>query len=106
MHELGEQRRIPAERAARGFTTDPVRILTLLVEEVGEIAGELKKTWSANYPDLDVDALADEIADALVLLSALASVFDVDLDAAVTRKFFAADSQRDWASATPPEAAP
>lgn len=102
MHELGElQRRIEAERATRGFTTDPSRILTLLVEEVGEIAGEIKRTWSVNYPDLDVDALSDEIADALVLLSALASAFGIDLGSAVTRKFFASDSKREWASARP-----
>ncbi len=90
------QRLIEQTRASRGFTTDPVRILTLLVEEVGEIASELKKTWSPNYSELVVSELGDEIADAFVLLSALASNFDIDLEQAVTRKFLEADSQRHW----------
>ena len=105
MSELRDlQRRIAAVRAERGFTTDPVRLLALLVEEVGEVAGELKKTWSANYPDLVVDELADELADVFVLLSALASEHDIDLGEAVTTKFFERDSTRQWASAgQPPE---
>jgi len=100
MSELSElQARIAVVRAERGFTTDPVRLLTLLVEEVGEVAAELKKTWSANYPDLDVQDLANELADAFTLISALATEFDIDLEAAVTRKFIGADAQRTWQSA-------
>lgn len=45
MADLTElQAEFVAERAARGFTTDPVRVLALLVEETGEAARELKKT--------------------------------------------------------------
>lgn len=86
-------------RLDRGFTTEPLELLSLLVEEVGEIASELKKTWSLNYSELVVTELGDEIADTFVLLSALASSFDIDLEQAVTRKFIEADSQRLWKTA-------
>ena len=93
------QQLIEATRAERGFTTDPVRLLCLLVEEVGEVAAEVKKTWSDNYPDIQLEELGDELADVFVLLSALASSFGLDLDASVRSKFFGADSERDWATA-------
>jgi len=103
MSELGElQKQIEAIRTERGFTTDPVRLLALLTEEVGEVAGELKKTWSKNYAALDVADLADELADVFVLVSALATKFDIDLETAVRSKFFTADAQRRWATAGEP----
>ena len=43
--------------------------------------------------------MADEIADAFVLLSALATEFDIDLEQAVTSKFLHRDSVREWKSA-------
>lgn len=97
------QELISATRAERGFTTDPVRLLCLLTEEVGEIAGELKKTWSPNYPELVPAELADEIADVYVLLNALASSYSIDVEAAVRSKFFDDDSTRTWASAASPD---
>ncbi len=104
MTELSElQAAIEATRRNRGFTTDPIRVLTLLVEEVGEVAAELKKTWSANYDDMVVEELADELADVFVLLSALASRHDIDLEQAVTSKFFQADATRSWATADNPD---
>ena len=100
MPELTElQSLIVKVRSERGFTTDPVRIYALLNEEVGEIGGELKKTWSPNYDGFDPSKLADELADAMVLLCALASEFDVELESAVRAKFIDKDSQRHWASA-------
>lgn len=97
MTQLSElQSTIESIRAERGFTTDPVQMLTLLVEEVGEVASELKKTWSPNYPDLVVADLADELADVFTLVSALASRFEIDLEAAVARKFVEADGARAW----------
>lgn len=93
------QRTVERVRLDRGFTTEPLELLSLLVEEVGEIASELKKTWSLNYSELVVTELGDEIADTFVLLSALASSFDIDLEQAVTRKFIEADSQRLWKTA-------
>jgi len=103
MAELADlQALIEAVRAERGFTTDPVRVLTLLVEEVGEVAAELKKTWSANYPAMEVKDLADELADVFVLVSALASAHDIDIEQAVVRKFIEADATRSWPSAGSP----
>ena len=100
MPELSElQFAVAAQRRERGFTSDPARILVLLVEEIGEIARELKKTWSPNYGDLDVERLGDELADVFVLLSALASAYEIDLASAVQRKFFEADAERRWPSA-------
>lgn len=100
--ELAQMQSLIQEiRAARGFTTDPLRVMTLLTEEVGEVAGELKKTWSPNYPEMQVEDFANELADAFVLLSALASKFDIDLEHAVMRKFVETDSNREWPSARP-----
>lgn len=92
------QQRIAAVRNDRGFTTDPLRLLSLLTEEVGEVAGELKKTWSKNYEELQVSELGDELADVFVLITALATSFEIDLADAVEQKFFNADSKRSWAT--------
>ncbi len=101
MAELTDlQARIERTRAERGFTTEPLQLFTLLTEEVGEVATELKKTWSANYDDPSPEDLASELADVFVLLSAIATRFDVDLETAVESKFFTADAERDWATAT------
>lgn len=99
------QRVIEATREERGFTNDPARLVCLLTEEVGEVAAEIKKTWSANYPDLVVSELGDELADALVILSAIASAFDIDLEDAVRSKFLTADGERTWATTTLPSTA-
>lgn len=96
---LGEvQRRIAATRAERGFVADPLKIHILLTEEIGEVAAELKRTWSKNYDAFSRERLADELADSFVLLSALATAFDIDLNDALESKFFAKDSQRIWRS--------
>ena len=71
----------------------------MLTEEVGEIASELKPLWSDNYGDFDPARLQDEIADAFVLLSALATRFNIDIETAVTKKSFQKDSLRPWKSA-------
>ena len=92
------QRRIVEKRAERGFTTEPLEVFTLLQEEVGEIAGELKKTWSPNYDAFDPEKLGEEIADCLGLLAALADRFGIDLEEALERKFFEKDSGREWRS--------
>lgn len=90
---------IVAGRAERGFVTDPLKIYLLLAEEVGEIAGELKRLWSQNYEPFETERLADEIADVFCLLAALANEFEIDLETAVRRKVFDADGQRRWRSA-------
>ena len=61
-------------RAKRGFWTDPLTIHLMLTEEIGEIA------------------------NAFVLLSALATRFNIDIETAVTKKFFQKDNHRPWKS--------
>ena len=93
------QEKIKEIRASRGFVTDPVKIQVLLTEEVGEVSSELKRLWSKNYDEFNKERLAEEIADVFVLLSALASEFEIDIEEAVRKKFFYKDSARKWASA-------
>ncbi|MFW6016777.1 MAG: MazG nucleotide pyrophosphohydrolase domain-containing protein [bacterium] len=97
LHEL--QKLINKKRKERGFVMEPIKIFTLLNEEIGEIAAELKKDWSINYDNLDKDKLAEEIADVQVCLIALANQYDIDIDSAVIDKFFEKDSKRMWKSA-------
>ncbi len=94
------QARITETRTSRGVTTDPVHLVVLLVEELGEVAREVKKRWSPNYDAFGVERLAPELADTFVLVSALASAVGVDLDTAIDQKFFGADAERTWRSAT------
>lgn len=106
MAELKElQARVVQQRLQRGFTTDPARIFMLLGEEIGEIAGELKRIWSPNYDPFDRDDLQDEIADAMVLLMALADQFDIDVEEAIGQKFFEKDGERAWRTANTGSAA-
>lgn len=94
------QAKIAETRASRGFTTDPVHLVVLLAEELGEVAREVKKRWSTNYDAFDGERLAPELADTFVLLSALASEVGVDLETAIDQKFFTTDAERTWRSAT------
>ena len=86
--------RICQERQKRGFVTDPVKIMVLLTEEVGEIAQLIKRTWSTNYETPDKEHIAEELADAFVILASLADQFDIDLETAVEKKFFKQDASR------------
>ena len=95
------QRQIADERSKRGFVTDPVKLGVLLSEEVGEIASELKRLWSVNYDEFSADRLKEEIADAFVILAALADQFEIDIEEAVEGKFFGKDAQREWKSSQP-----
>ena len=102
MSELADlQKAISETRAERGFVTDPVKIHLLLSEEVGEIASAFKGPWSVNYGDCNRDHLQEEIADAFMLLAALATQFDIDMEEAVVDKFFGKDGVREWKSAVP-----
>ena len=104
MSELSDlQEKIVQIRESRGFTTDPLKVFILLSEEVGEVATELKKTWSKNFDDFEKQKLEEEIADCFVLLSALASEFDIDIKSAVERKFIEKDAKRKWATAADSE---
>ena len=95
------QKRIADERGKRGFVTDPVKLAVLLTEEVGEIASELKRLWSKNYDEFSAGRLKEEIADAFVILTALADQFDIDIEEAIEGKFFDKDAQREWKSSQP-----
>lgn len=100
MAELQEiQNLIKEVRKKRGFVTDPLKIQLLLTEEVGEISSELKRLWSKNYDEFSKERLSDEISDVFVLLNALASEFDIDLEEAVRKKFLTKDALRNWVSA-------
>ncbi len=64
--------------AARGFTQERNEVFILLVEEVGELAAELKKR--VFYPErYDPRNLAGEAADILLYLIDLANGFQLDL---------------------------
>lgn len=95
------QDKIVAKRAERGFVTDPVKLCVLLAEEVGELAAEIKKTWSANYAGTTREKLAEECADVYVVLTAIAQAFEVDIEEAVLGKFFSKDEERQWATRKP-----
>jgi NTP pyrophosphatase (non-canonical NTP hydrolase) len=86
-------------RQERGFTMDPVRIFVHLTEEVGEIAAQLKRTWSLNYESFSKEDLEEEMADVLVCVLALADRFEVDLETVLLEKFLHKDGQRHWKSA-------
>ncbi len=96
--ELKEiQKQIHQMRLKRGFSMEPTQIFMLLTEEVGEVAGELKRIWSKNYEKFEIDALNDELADVLVLLLALANQFDIDMETAILQKIDK-DGDRNWVS--------
>ncbi len=100
MTELRDlQQMVQDIRKQRGFTMEPLQIYTLLNEEVGEVAGELKKTWSKNYPAFDKQKLSEEVADVLVCLIALANRFEIDLEKALVDKLVKKDGKRYWKSA-------
>ncbi len=100
------QDKIVATRADRGFVTDPVKLCVLLAEEVGELASEIKKTWSVNYSGTTKEKLSEECADVYVILAAMAQAFDINLEEAVISKFFSKDAKRSWASQTNPRRDP
>jgi uncharacterized protein len=106
MDMMDLQKTIGEIRNERGFTTDPIKIFALLAEEIGEVAKELKKTWSKNYAAFDRDMLAEEIVDVQICLIALANCYDIDISKETTTKFIEKDKHRNWktsAESTIPE---
>ena len=97
MELLELQKMIKQVRKKRGFTMDPAQIFMLLTEEVGEVAGELKRLWSKNYEEFLIDDLQDELADVMTLLLALANQFEIDMESAILNKI-GKDGDRNWAS--------
>ncbi len=81
MATLGElAAQVVKKREERGFVTDPLKLHVLLTEEMGEVAAELKRTWSVNYESFSKERLAEEIADSFCLLVALADRFGIDIE--------------------------
>ena len=98
------QNRVHTVRSNRGFSMEPVQILAMLTEEVGEVAKALKPTWSKNYGELDKENLEEELADILVCTMALASRYEIDLEKSLENKFFGSDAEREWKSEKPRQA--
>jgi NTP pyrophosphatase (non-canonical NTP hydrolase) len=78
---------------------DPLKVFILLTEEIGEIACELKRTWSPNYAAFSKADLADELADVMVCVLALANRFEIDIGRALEEKLLHKDARRTWKSA-------
>lgn len=95
------QKKIDNIRRERGFTRDPERVLLLLVEEVGELAQQLKRSWSPNYGELQHEAMADEVADILFVTLGLATTLGIDASNALANKI-EKDSKRIWLSKDKP----
>lgn len=88
---------VTTTRRERGFTHDPERVMLLLMEEVGEAARELKRSWSPNYTTFSKERFAEELADIQFVLLGLAGVCEIDLSAALQKKT-SADGEREWKS--------
>lgn len=56
------------------------------------MSSELRELFNGGV--VNVNGLADELADVFVYLSALASKFDIDLSEAVEKKFFTEAEER------------
>ncbi len=95
------QKKVAELRKKRGFTQDPERALILLVEEVGEVAQQLKRLWSPNYDTFSNNAIAEELADVLFVLLGLSDLLKIDIAEALKKKT-SSDSNRIWKSIEKP----
>ncbi len=95
------QTKVGELRKKRGFTQDPERALILLVEEVGEVAQQIKRSWSPNYESFSNSAIAEELADVLFVLLGLSDLLSIDIAEALKKKT-AADANRTWKSIDKP----
>ena len=81
-----------AKRRQRGFDDTDERLLILLMEELGEIAHELRRSWRGRTAP---ERMGAEILDALNYLLRLAHRRGVDLEAALRSKE-SRNAQRTW----------
>ncbi|MBI3992246.1 MAG: hypothetical protein HY342_03155 [Candidatus Lambdaproteobacteria bacterium] len=81
-----------AKRRQRGFADTDERLLILLMEELGEIARELRRHWRGRAAP---ERMGAEIIDALSYLLRLAHGRGVDLETALRGKE-ARNAQRTW----------
>jgi NTP pyrophosphatase (non-canonical NTP hydrolase) len=76
----------------RYFATDSARgapaTFLWFVEEVGELAHAVAKHQRGERSEDDHQNLEEEFADVLAWLATLANILDVDLTAALKRKYF------------------
>lgn len=76
----------------RYYATDHARgtpaTFMWLIEEVGELATALQKAAGAGQNTSGGEDLAGEFADVLAWLCTLANINDIDLEAAVRRKYY------------------
>jgi len=72
----------------RGFNIeDPSKKLVMLMEEVGELAKAVRKTAGLKFTETTRTAeLEEEIADVQIILLGLASMLDIDMFNAVSKK--------------------
>ena len=94
---LSLQKKIGELRNKRGFTQDPERAMILLVEEVGEVAQQMKRLWSPNYDMYTKEKLAEELADVQFVLLGLSDLLGIQLADALDKKT-KQDSGRKWKS--------
>lgn len=79
--ELSSQ--VRAQRERLNYSNEPLCLLALLMEEMGELAQSLKPTWSNHYGSPKKSAISQEFGDCMIVLFALADSLDVDLQHAV-----------------------
>jgi NTP pyrophosphatase (non-canonical NTP hydrolase) len=80
--------------ARHGFTTDPHNQMTLLVEEIGELARVVKQVGRGHLDPADF-ACREEFADVLITVAGLANILGVELAEAFEAKT-AAQESRTW----------
>ena len=67
------------------ITRDPYLAFTQLIEEVGELAVDINLPKLRNK-ETDMVSLKSNFADIFLLLSALADLYDIDIETAMTEK--------------------
>ena len=76
---------IKARLGKKGIELNTDMLLIHLVEEFGGIAQQIMNK-KLKRRELDVNNIAEEISDCMILLSALAKQFDINLDQALNNK--------------------
>jgi len=71
--------------------------MILLMEEVGEVAQQMKRLWSPNYDIYTKDKLAEELADVQFILLGLSDLLGIKLADALDKKT-KQDAERKWKS--------
>jgi NTP pyrophosphatase (non-canonical NTP hydrolase) len=75
--------RIAKLRHDKKYTNDVVHLLALLTEEVGELAQAIKPLWSEHYGTADIANIQRELCDCLIVLLAIASAKNIDVERAL-----------------------